>query len=220
MISVSSAIDEIISNSPYLDEALSEGLINISALARSIMPEVERLTKKKIKESAVVMALHRRPSGHAFKVSKWLKTYISSMGDIIVRSGLSDHTFENSASLISCQRQLMKIISKENDLFCTFSQGIRETTIVASNILSDSIDKIFESEKRLTKKTGLGSITLLLPKNNTEISGVYFVILKQLAWAGINICEIISTSNEVSLIFSEQEVSKAFPILMNLKRKQ
>jgi len=219
MIPVSSAIDEIISNSPYLDEALSEGLINTSALARSIMPEVERLTKKKVRESAVVMALHRRPQGHAFKVSKWLKTYMSSMGDIIVRSGLSDHTFENSASLISCQRQLMKTISKENDLFCTFSQGIRETTIVASNILSDSIDKIFESEKRLARKTGLGSITLLLPKNNTEISGVYFVILKQLAWAGINICEIISTSNEVSLIFSEQDVSKAFPILMNLKRK-
>jgi hypothetical protein len=72
----------------------------------------------------------------------------------------------------------------------------------------------------LAQKGGLSSVTIRLPKNNTEVSGVYYFLLKNLAWAGINVCEIISTSNEVSIIVSEQDVPRAFPILMNLKSKR
>jgi hypothetical protein len=217
---ISTAIDEIIEQSPFLEEALSDGLINISSLARQLLPEVERLTKKKVQESAIIMAIHRRPSGQSFRISKGIKAFMNELGDIIVRSGLSDHTFENSASLNTCQRLLMELISGEKEAFCTISQGIYETTIVASSSLDEKIAEIFRSEKRLAQKGGLSSVTIRLPKNNTEVSGVYYFLLKNLAWAGINVCEIISTSNEVSIIVSEQDVPRAFPILMNLKSKR
>ncbi|HSV76677.1 MAG TPA: hypothetical protein VLH37_06560 [Bacteroidales bacterium] len=219
MITITSAIEEIIGSSPFLDEALSEGLINVSSLARSIKPEVERLTKKEVKESAIIMAIHRRPAGHVFLITKRIKTFMAGLGDIIVRSGLSDHTFENSPTLNSCLRQLMKSTTKEKEVFCTFSQGVKETTVIASNLLDADIEEMFKNENLLARKKGLGSVTVLLPKNNTEVSGVYYTMLKHLAWANINICEIISTTNEISLIFSEKDVAQAFPILMNLKRK-
>jgi len=217
-MSISHAVDKLISLSPFLEEALTDNLINVSSLARKLKPEVENILKKEVKEGAVIMAITRREPGYYFKISKGIKDFMSKLGDIIVRSDLSDHSFENSPTLITCQRQLMEEIGDEKNVLCTFSQGINETTIVVSNSLDQIIDRIFVNEKRLSRKTGLGSVTIKLPEGNTEVSGIYYYILKNLAWGGINICEIISTTNEISIVVSEEDVHKAFPILLKLKK--
>jgi len=77
-----------------------------------------------------------------------------------------------------------------------------------------------QSAPKVKHFTAVSRNIISLPKNNTEVSGVYYFLLKNLAWAGINVCEIISTSNEISIIVYEQDVPRAFPILMNLKRKK
>ena len=215
---IAKAVDAIISQSPFLEEALSDNLINLSSLARKIRPEVERMTRKKVKESAIVMAISRRPEEQAFRISKGIRSFVGGLGDIIVRSGLSDHTFENSAGMAECQRKMIEELAGEREIFYTFSQGVYETTLVAGSSLDARIREIFREEKLLSFKDGLSSVTLLLPKNNTEISGIYYYILKQLAWAGINVCEVVSTSNEVTIVVSEADVKRAFPILMEMKK--
>ncbi|MFP4064618.1 MAG: aspartate kinase [Bacteroidales bacterium] len=215
---IAKAVDIIISRSPFLEEALRDNLVNLSSLARKIKPEVEEMTRKQVKESAIVMAISRRPESQAFRISKGIRTFISGLGDIIVRSGLSDHTFENSPGLAGCQRRMIEEMADGLEVFYTFSQGVYETTLVAGSSLDKRIREIFHKEKLLSFKDGLSSVTLLLPKNNTEISGIYYYILKQLAWAGINVCEVVSTSNEVTIVVSEADVKRAFPILMEMKK--
>jgi hypothetical protein len=217
-MTISKAVEDIISQSPFLSEALSENLINISSLARKIKPDIEILTKKRVQESAIIMAISRMPPGQSLRISKSIKAFMSELGDIIVRSGLSDHTFENSPTLSDSRRQLMEEISSDKEIFYTFSQGVYETTLIASRSLDDLIDRIFRKEKRISGKTNLSSITLRLPQSNTEVSGVYYFILRSLAWAGINVCEIISTSNEISIVVSNDDVDQAFSLLMKLKR--
>jgi len=79
------------------------------------------------------------------------------------------------------------------------------------------VEESFRKEKLISEKTNLSSITIRLPKNNTEISGIYYFILKKIAWAGINIVEIISTTNEFTLVVSEELVHQALGILIDLK---
>jgi hypothetical protein len=217
-MSIAQAVDKLISQSPFLEEAITDNLINVSSLARKLRPDIEKILKKPVQEGAIIMAINRRAPGYYYKISKGIKTFMSKLGDIIVRSDLSDHSFENSPTLITCQRDLMDEIRSEKNIFCTFSQGVYETTIVVSSSLDRIIDKIFANEKRLSQKPGLGSVTIRLPEDNTEISGVYYYILKSLAWGGINIYEIISTTNEVSIVVEEKDVHKAFPILLSLKK--
>jgi hypothetical protein len=50
MSSISKVTEDIINRSPFLREAMTEDLINISALARKIKPEIEKATGKDIKE--------------------------------------------------------------------------------------------------------------------------------------------------------------------------
>ena len=46
MISVAQAVEGIVKHKPYLSESLAAGIINISALARQIQEEVEKLLGK------------------------------------------------------------------------------------------------------------------------------------------------------------------------------
>jgi hypothetical protein len=216
-MNIAQAVDELISVSPFLEEALSEELINVSSLARKLQPDIEKKLHKKVQPGAIVMAINRRPSGLSFRISKEIREFMRNLGDVIVRSNLRDYTFENSAGLISCNRQLMDEIGGEKEIFCTISQGVFETTLVVSNLLETRIRDIYLKEKLLARKTRLSSITIRLPESNTEVSGIYYFLLKNLAWSGINVCEVISTSNEVTFVVEEKDVHNAFSRLMGMK---
>jgi aspartokinase len=109
-------------------------------------------------------------------------------------------------------------IGENKDYFFTISQGIFETNIVVSRNLKEKIDEIFQNENQIWMLNELASITLKLPKNNLEQSGIYYFILKQLAWADIPVQEIISTTNEMTIVVKESDVNRTFSILMDLKK--
>ncbi len=217
-MNITEALEKLISGSPFIEEAINENIVNISSLARKLKPEVEYILKKPVNTGALIMAIKRRQPGRYTRISNEVRGIMNKLGDITVRSGLSGHSFENSPTLVTCQRNLMDEAVKRKNVFCTFSQGVSETTIVTGNILDSEVDKIFSGEKRLAGKKGLGSVTIQLPRENTKIPGIYYFILKTLAWKGINIREIISATNELNIVVDETDTEKAFPVILGLKR--
>ena len=59
MLTIPNAVEEVIKKKPFLEGALVEGLINLSALARQLKPEIEKQVGKAVNDSAVIMALNR-----------------------------------------------------------------------------------------------------------------------------------------------------------------
>ena len=60
MISVTSAVAQVVENSEFAREGLREGLLNMSAYAKIIRPQIENLTKTTpISDSSIIMALSR-----------------------------------------------------------------------------------------------------------------------------------------------------------------
>ena len=59
MVTVPETVLEIIHESPFLEEGLSRGLINLSSLAREMKSEVEERTMKDVQIGSIVMALKR-----------------------------------------------------------------------------------------------------------------------------------------------------------------
>ena len=64
--------------------------------------------------------------------------------------------------------------------------------------------------------TDLASITIKLPRENLDQSGIYYFILKQFAWANIAVQEVISTTHEMTIVVKESDVNETFGILMDL----
>ena len=217
MKTIQEVVESTVRKTPFIEEALHEKLINVSSLARIILPEVSKTLKKDIKVGAVMMAINRLSPVNELRIRKNIKKISSNLGDFIVRSDLCDFTFKNTATLL---KEIAKILTKtadKNDAFLTISQGIFETNIVASKSLQKYIETIFENETCINSVLDLASITIKLPLNNLEQSGIYYFILKQLAWADIALQEVISTTNEMTIVVKEKDINETFGILMNLK---
>lgn len=218
MSTISKVTEEIINRSPFLREAMTENLINISALARKIKPEVEKGTGKETKEGAIVMAIKRMTPGVYHRLDLKIKNVIGGIGDFLVRSDLNDFTYENSETLRDCQRELIQQISSDKDNFFTLCKGITETTYILNSKYEEDIQRIFANERLKGHNVNLSSITVKLPETNTETYGVYYYIMKHLAWEGINIEQVVSTANEFTAIVNSNDIDNAFKILMQLKR--
>lgn len=217
MKTIQEAVEITIRKTPFIEEALNEKLINVSSLARVVLPEVSKLLKKDVKVGAVMMAINRLSPANELRVRKNIKKLALDLGDVIVRSDLCDFTFKNTPSLL---KEIAKILSKSadsNDYFLTVSQGIFETNIVTSKNLQHYVEEIFKSETLINNVNDLASITIKLPKDNLEQSGIYYFILKQFAWANIAVQEVISTTHEMTIVVKEEDVNETFAILMDLK---
>ena len=219
MIKISEHVSQIILRSPFLIEALAEGLVNVSSLARKIQPEVKQAVGKEINNGAIIQAINRMDTGVLMNLDKNIRQFFNKMTDISVRSGLLDYTFLNSETLLTKQVDLLKAISKKAKVFYSFSQGVSETTIVISESMGIELEEIFQSEKMLVKEKDLSSISLMLPAGNQFVYGLYYYILKELALNGINLVEMISTSNEYTIVVGNKDLDKAFSLLMSLKHR-
>jgi hypothetical protein len=219
MSTVSEAVYQWIHNSPFIEETLEEGLINISSLARKMQPEISDQLKSDVKLGAIVMAIQRRNPGAYRKVRHKLNKFFSNLGDITVRSGLSEFTYQNSKTMFSKQSLMLDSIAKnKSHSFCTFSQGVGETTVIISDDLLVDQKKMIKGEKLLNTVSGLASITIRMPMENLQIPGIYYFIMQRLAWAGINVVEVISTTCEFTLVMNEKDIDNAFMQLLNFKR--
>lgn len=217
MKTIQEAVVQIINKTPFIEEALYDKLINVSALARVIQPQVEEVLKKEVKSGAIMMAINRISPSDVLRVRKNVQKMALTTGDFIVRSDLSDYTFKNSPTLLQKISRFFKEVEKENDTFFTISQGVFETNIVTSSILNEQIDQIFENETKLWFLSKLASVTIKLPKSNMEQSGIYYFILKQLAWANISVQEVISSTHEMTIVVKENDINQTFSILMDMK---
>jgi hypothetical protein len=216
MITISQVTEELISKEPFIQELMAENLINLSALARKIKPEIEKRLLKEVKESAVVMALKRQAPIINPKSILYIKELSNLAGDITIRSKLTDFTFVNSDTLNACHQEMLKVIGDHKDVFYTYSKGVRETTIILSTLISQHAEDIFRDEQMIDRSENLSSLTMKLPKKNKTQPGLYYFILKNIARAGINIYEVISTTNEFTLIVEDKDIDQTFSVIKSM----
>ena len=218
MITVPEVVNHIIKRVPLVEEGLAQGIINLSAFARIIRPKVQQRLLKNVQLGAIVMALKRR--GQHLKTSReQTNTILQNLQDITIRSNLAEFTYTNSDSIIEKQQQLLKKVSGQRNLFLTVTHGVFETTIIVSSFLSDDLQKIFQGETLRSKFENLSAITLLLPKETVFIPGVYYAILKTLAWEGINIIEVVSNYTELTIILEKDCIDQAFSALKDFTKE-
>jgi len=218
MKTIQETVETIIKRTPFIEEAMQDKLINVSSLARLIQEEVEHTLGKTVKPGAIMMSINRMSPIEIIKIRKNIKALSLKLGDFIVRSDLFDYTFKNSNTLPKQISLIFAKIGNNRESFFTVSQGIFETNIVISSNLKEEIDTIFKAEEMINFMSKLASITIKLPKKNIEQSGVYYFILKQLAWANIPVQEVISTTHEITLVVKEDDINKTFSILIDLKK--
>jgi len=213
MITIVEILNTIIRESPFLEEGISEGIINFSALARKVRPRVESALMKPVSESAILMALKRMTPKITQKI-KLDSKLIRQMGDITVRSDLCEFTFSKSVTLLEKQKKLLHAIKDKIDPFITFTQGVYEITAIVNSSLEEIVRKIFKDENIISRVIDLAAITIRLSPQSVHTPGIYYSLLKQLAWHNINVVEVVSTFTEFTIILQKGQIDISFSALM------
>jgi len=217
MKTISNCVEDILITQPYLEEALSRNIINFSALAIELVEPVSKMLKKDVKPGAIMMALRRYNPPVTLGNSIKMKRMIQNLGDITVRSNLSDFTVKNSTTLINNHAKILERINKEDKLFYAFTRGIHESNIVVSSSLNDFVKNHLKNETFIAVQENLSAISINLPQDNSKIAGLYYHFFKRLAWEGIVLYEVLSTTNEFTILVEDEFVDKAFTAIKRVK---
>ena len=217
MKTISSVVENYIKKKPFLQSALAQGIINLTSLSRIVKPEIEEELGKDIRNGAIVMALKRLSDDLEFRATHKIVKVLKNIGEITVRSNLSDYTFLSSETILANQARLLEEVNKNQDIFYTSSRGVNEINIVVSNSLDATVDNLFSAERCTQKAENLSSVTVKLPSENVSVPGIYYFIFQRLAWEGIVLYEVISTTNEFTILVNDDQVDVAFKTIKDLK---
>jgi hypothetical protein len=211
MVTVPEATKTIIERSRYLSEAISKGLINYSSLARYIKPELEQILQKKVSSSSIIMALNRMEGEFSPKFKQ--QNVFKTTPELSTHTGLVFCSLPNEDTA-----GLLMLISRDatSRSFYLKNQGLHETSIILSRDLFEKYKLIVESKKPIVKISDIAAITIYLPYEALEASGIYYFFLKSLAWEGINIFETVSTPHELTLIVDEKDTERTSSIIKSL----
>ena len=155
MKTIASEVLDYIKTKPFLMSALSQGIINLTSLAREIQPEIEESLKKSAKSGAIVMALKRISDNQEFLSTHKIVRVLKNLGDITVRSSLADYCFKITDTLLLTQAKFLDQIKSEPNAFYTSSRGVGECNIIVSQNLIAVVDNTFKSEMCIDKEENL-----------------------------------------------------------------
>ncbi|MBU1854103.1 MAG: hypothetical protein KKF89_00130, partial [Nanoarchaeota archaeon] len=144
MPTVAHVVEKIIEEKPFLQEALSKGIINNAALADSLKPDIERELKKEVKFSAINMAIRR--IGEKLEKTFVEKAKFDSQTDITIKSNLVEITVYKMEDIQLKLKKIYEIVDLKKGDFLTITQGLYEVMIIVNEKHEKEITKIFSKQ--------------------------------------------------------------------------
>ncbi|MDH5532807.1 MAG: hypothetical protein OEX81_00070 [Candidatus Pacebacteria bacterium] len=208
MIKISTVVSEILANDETAFEAMREGLLNYSAYAEQILDKVEEKTFKPVKKTSIVTALSRMAP--EIKKTAPLVQKIK-LDDIVVRSPLSDITFEKNQLTIRKAQELRETLVSDKD-FLTITQSTNEITLIIPESLREDVLTHFGVKPKVVLDNLVG-VSARFSDIYIPIPNVIYTIIRSLAVKRVNILEIVSTYTEISLIVTQDDMRKTLDAL-------
>ena len=218
MRTITESVEAILRESPSLAEALAEGIVNYSSLARKLRPQLEEEHMKNFTEGAVVMALKRLEKATATTRSKLHAK--GTVRSITTQSNLVEYAFKNSLQLQKVQQKLLQAAGKEEESFVYFTRGTYNTALIVSESLEKLLLAETKCETSIKKFQGLSCISIRFQHDITDIPGVYYPFFQALAWRSINFVQIVPGFAELAFLLADKDVEKAYSVIKQLTQNE
>lgn len=220
MIRISERVKSYIESSPYLNDAIIGGLINLSALAREIQPVISMEIHKEISHSSLLMALKR----YSEKVVLHKKARLGlnkHLGEISITSNLTALTVDVNELVYKHIIELLTIINHQGGKFSTFTKGDTQITFITSDINTELLKEVLKQKEIQVRNEDvkLCALTINLKDNHLATPGIIAHVLNSLAWKGVNVVEVVSTADTLTVLLADEDIEKGFAIVKNLMRQ-
>jgi hypothetical protein len=214
MKTIASLAEKLVRRSPLLREALDEGIANTAEVARRLKPVIEAELLVPVSVASIAIAVQRMKFAPNAQSSGL--TFLKQLKNITVRSNLVEYVLPSHTDLVPYYTAATSLLRQHPDAYLNISRGLFESVVIVSGELEAAIAPLIAPKNAQFTMRNLSAITLKLPAETIEAPGVYYPILKALAWDGITIIEVVSVGSELSLILSSGVVDRAFSVIKTL----
>ena len=199
----------------YLMELLKDDLVNVSGLARMLLPKVKRENPKATVES-IAIATKRY-------VAEQKKERLSAaVRGIIARSQLSTKndvvhlTFKRNTFVSKKIAEVSNKVKWEDDEIFFINQGLGEITVILDRKNVGLLDACRDYQIETTPDLTIISIKEHLEKaksRSIDVPGIYAYFINRLARSGVNIISVVSTYTQITFAFAKEDFLKAYGML-------
>ena len=199
---------------PHLKTSLSDGVINYSALARKIMPEMAKKVGKKINEESLIVAIKRYADeiGEITPDKKILEMFANA--ELSMQDNMAYAHFRKNDRVVS---KLEKLFSSEDwnvGELRIFIQGAEQAMVITKkHRLKETLGEL--SEDAMFSISDSALVTFRLSATSFSTYGVVAEITRELARKGISI-EIVTTPPDLHFLVDEKDAEKTYTTLKDL----
>lgn len=186
---------------------MKDGLINLSALARLIKPELEKQAGEILSREAITLALNRYSKRPDVATNINYERFI---GEVSVQSGLSALTIPQVNLDIDAFFDALKTLHANHE-YTLYTRGVWHTALIGKQTTIEMLAANFQHSILAHDLIGL---TIKLKPGHLPTPGVCAYILQKLALRGINVTEISSSHDEFTIIVAKQFAQAALDCLV------
>lgn len=209
MVTVSNIVKKILDREVLIQESINRNIVSYSLLAKYLKPEIEQELDKKIKDSAIVMALRR----HAENVKKSFSNPSFKYVIETIKTDICYMVLEESPDLLHKLKDFYSVVDFRRGGILNIIQGNFEVSIITNmRYKEDLLDMLYE-KSILETVDDLVSISLTYSKDFLFTPGILHDISRFLAWENINVLEIILTKAEISIIIDKKDLIRCYKTL-------
>jgi len=214
--SIASSVKELVSYHPSVHDCLTSDLLNYSAVADFLKPEVEsNLKKKGIRSESIKVALIRlrdelKRETHAIlekRISNIIKNSKLELKNEVIVMTVGIDSFRDRATDV--------VLALDRSRFMQLTQGVSSATLALDSDLYNDLKGIFAGCDVREVIPDQSAIVMISPKEIMETPGVISYIVSSLSRNGVNITQIMSCHTDTVLIVSRKQALQAYSILEN-----
>jgi len=209
-MSIPDLVREIITRNRSIYDCIKMDLINYTALAVKIQPEIEKILGSPINLNTIVVAIKRYAD--SFEIKENVKEdYVLKNARLSLTDGILDIKFSKTDSAEMDPMSILDKFSKitSNYDFFRLSDSFRFLT---EDI--EGIRQIFENmpNRENMFSSGLAKIRISIPTNQNQ-SDVVSYVAEILHDNGIELVNAFFSQENITIILNERDASKAYEIL-------
>src|SRR5262249_31304606 len=141
--------------------------------------------------------------------------FLKGITDINVRSNLTLFFVHNPPLEHKLYERLHAFEKSHRDAIYGVTRGLTDTLIIIRSDALPAMRKLFSGMHGRSQEK-VSSITMKLPDASLPVPGVYYLILKALAWEGINLIELVSAGTELTVFVGDKDVERTLHVIRNI----
>ena len=209
--SITDAVKEVVNGDLSFQDSLQRDYCNISALARIIKPQVDRMLERNTSIESIVTALKR--SRGDYEVPEKPIAAILAASSISVKTDVAKLSAKKSKKNIE---KVARSLTQSVDSFTSVSESIMSITLVFDDTLLHEVKEMFSSDDILEVEGDLAAIIIHSPEEIIKTPGCAIAFYNQLARRHINIEDTVSCYTDTIVLVRMDQVGKAFNALTDL----